>query len=110
MEPERQEGHVIRDRRWEGRPNAIASDLFRSRSVAVRAKKVVPCSLRQLPQRIGEGALLLGAATLYGVRPNAVAKTKGGRLPAGIGGRLWRGDAPAPFRIGLFNSERQCGS
>jgi hypothetical protein len=110
VKPKRQEGHVIRDRRWDGRPNAIASYFFGSRSVAMRTKKIVPCPLRQLPQRVGQGAFLLSAATLNGVSPDAMAETKGGRFPTGIGGRLRRDDALAPFRIGLFNSKRQCGS
>jgi hypothetical protein len=109
IKPKRPKSHVICNLLWNRRLDGITGYFLAAHSVAMRADKLIPGPLCQLPEGVGQGALLLGAATLNGVVLTAVPETKCRRFSSSIDRWLRSGDALAPFLVGLLDFRRQCG-
>jgi hypothetical protein len=110
VKPKRPKGHVVSDLFWNGHLDGAAVYLFAASPMAMSANKLIPGSLRQLPQRIGQGTLLFGITRLYGIGRNAMAKTESGRFSTSVGGRRRGRYMPASFLVGPLDFRRQYGS
>ena len=90
--------------------DSSAADLLAANSMSMSTEQVIPISLAQLPQGIGQSAFLLLIAMFNGISPNTVPKAKSRGISSGIYRDL-RADYVLPFcRLWPLNSHWQGAS